>query len=102
MDFSTVGSKLNSGQYSEPQDFIEDMTLIFNNSFCYNSKNPRVCMPTASLVPWLSFSQFKSGREPRDKVSHKVPAKFASLFIVVIRLLCSSYFLHQLMTDEIL
>ncbi len=42
MDLSTVKKKLTLGQYTQLQDFIADMALIFNNSFCYNSKNSGV------------------------------------------------------------
>ena len=42
MDLSTMEKKLNCGQYSEPRDFVADMKLICNNSFCYNSTNTRV------------------------------------------------------------
>ena len=43
MDLSTVGKKLVMGQYSSPQDFVADIRLIFENSYCYNNKGSGVC-----------------------------------------------------------
>ena len=50
MDLGTIGEQLSVGQYTEPADFIADMTLVFNNSFCYNSKNSRVQNAAAQNV----------------------------------------------------
>ena len=38
MDLSTVLSKLQSGQYGVPKDFISDLKLIFKNANNYNQK----------------------------------------------------------------
>ena len=46
MDLSTVQEKLSFNQYSGPQDFCEDMALIFSNSFCYNSQDNKVSCDT--------------------------------------------------------
>ena len=43
MDLGTVGLKLGSGQYPSPEDFAEDVRLIFHNSRSFNTnKRSRV------------------------------------------------------------
>ena len=42
MDLSTMEKKLSRNKYQDPEGFIADMTLMFNNSFCYNSRDSKV------------------------------------------------------------
>lgn len=46
MDFSTMQSKFKSLQYRSPQDFVEDMKLVFSNAEEYNQPGSTVlqCM----------------------------------------------------------
>ncbi|KAG1493889.1 hypothetical protein G6F46_001014 [Rhizopus delemar] len=36
MDLSTIEKKLNDGEYAEPEDFENDIRLMFNNCYLYN------------------------------------------------------------------
>ncbi|XP_038165293.1 histone acetyltransferase p300 isoform X2 [Cyprinodon tularosa] len=42
MDLSTIKRKLDTGQYEEPWQYIEDVWLMFNNAWLYNRKTSRV------------------------------------------------------------
>merc|ERR1711981_295752 len=42
MDLSTIKDKLESGQYTDPWDFIDDMWLMFRNAWTYNRRMSRV------------------------------------------------------------
>uniref|UniRef100_A0A3B4HD66 histone acetyltransferase n=1 Tax=Pundamilia nyererei TaxID=303518 RepID=A0A3B4HD66_9CICH len=42
MDLSTIKRKLDTGQYQEPWQYIEDIWLMFNNAWLYNRKTSRV------------------------------------------------------------
>jgi len=42
MDLSTIKEKLDSGQYPDPWQYIEDVWLMFNNAWTYNRKTSRV------------------------------------------------------------
>lgn len=42
MDLSTIKRKLDTGQYQEPWQYIDDIWLMFNNAWLYNRKTSRV------------------------------------------------------------
>uniref|UniRef100_A0A1A8UYW3 histone acetyltransferase n=1 Tax=Nothobranchius furzeri TaxID=105023 RepID=A0A1A8UYW3_NOTFU len=42
MDLSTIKRKLDTGQYEDPWQYIEDIWLMFNNAWLYNRKTSRV------------------------------------------------------------
>lgn len=42
MDLSTIHNKLNSGQYSDPWEYVDDVWLMFDNAWLYNRKTSRV------------------------------------------------------------
>ncbi|XP_065324236.1 CREB-binding protein-like isoform X2 [Gordionus sp. m RMFG-2023] len=42
MDLSTIKKKLDTGQYRDPWQYIEDIYLMFNNAYLYNRKTSRV------------------------------------------------------------
>ncbi|XP_055773046.1 histone lysine acetyltransferase CREBBP-like isoform X2 [Salvelinus fontinalis] len=42
MDLSTIKRKLDTGQYQEPWQYVEDIWVMFNNAWIYNRKTSRV------------------------------------------------------------
>ncbi|XP_017339139.1 histone acetyltransferase p300 isoform X3 [Ictalurus punctatus] len=42
MDLSTIKRKLDTGQYQEPWQYVDDICLMFNNAWLYNRKTSRV------------------------------------------------------------
>uniref|UniRef100_A0A8C1PY26 histone acetyltransferase n=1 Tax=Cyprinus carpio TaxID=7962 RepID=A0A8C1PY26_CYPCA len=42
MDLSTIKRKLDTGQYQEPWQYVDDIWLMFNNAWLYNRKTSRV------------------------------------------------------------
>uniref|UniRef100_A0A8B9TVU8 histone acetyltransferase n=1 Tax=Anas platyrhynchos TaxID=8839 RepID=A0A8B9TVU8_ANAPL len=42
MDLSTIKRKLDTGQYQEPWQYVDDVWLMFNNAWLYNRKTSRV------------------------------------------------------------
>ncbi|XP_028990766.1 histone acetyltransferase p300 isoform X3 [Betta splendens] len=42
MDLSTIKRKLDTGQYQDPWQYVEDIWLMFNNAWLYNRKTSRV------------------------------------------------------------
>ena len=42
MDLSTIKRKLDTGQYSDPWDYVDDVWLMFDNAWIYNRKTSRV------------------------------------------------------------
>ncbi|XP_069502925.1 CREB-binding protein isoform X2 [Ambystoma mexicanum] len=42
MDLSSIKRKLDTGQYQEPWQYVEDVWLMFNNAWLYNRKTSRV------------------------------------------------------------
>lgn len=42
MDLTTIRGKLESGQYEDPWQYMDDMWLMFNNAWIYNRKGTRV------------------------------------------------------------
>ncbi|GFN74631.1 Creb-binding protein, partial [Plakobranchus ocellatus] len=42
MDLSTIKRKLDSGQYTEPWQIVDDIWLMFSNAWLYNKKTSRV------------------------------------------------------------
>ncbi len=42
MDLSTIKQKLDDGKYSNPQEYVDDMWLMFNNAWLYNKKTSKV------------------------------------------------------------
>lgn len=41
MDLSTIKRKLDTGQYQEPWQYVDDIWLMFNNAWLYNRKTSR-------------------------------------------------------------
>lgn len=42
MDLSTIKRKLDTGQYAEPWQFVDDVWLMFENAWLYNRKSSKV------------------------------------------------------------
>lgn len=42
MDLSTIRSKLEDGKYTNPQGYVDDVWLMFNNAWLYNKKTSKV------------------------------------------------------------
>ncbi|HVW99735.1 MAG TPA: hypothetical protein VHA52_04720 [Candidatus Babeliaceae bacterium] len=42
MDFGTIKTKLHSNQYTKMQDFVHDVSLVFENCILYNGENSQV------------------------------------------------------------
>ncbi|KAG7267965.1 hypothetical protein CRUP_011927 [Coryphaenoides rupestris] len=42
MDLSTIKRKLDTGQYQEPWQYVDDVWIMFNNAWLYNRKTSRV------------------------------------------------------------
>lgn len=42
MDLSTIHTKLTTGQYSDPWEYVDDVWLMFDNAWLYNRKTSRV------------------------------------------------------------
>ncbi|XP_052796528.1 histone lysine acetyltransferase CREBBP-like isoform X2 [Mya arenaria] len=42
MDLSTIKKKLDTGQYKDPWEYVDDVWLMFDNAWVYNKKSSRV------------------------------------------------------------
>lgn len=42
MDLQTIKNKLDTGQYIDPWQFVDDVWLMFDNAWLYNRKTSRV------------------------------------------------------------
>lgn len=42
MDLSTVKRKLDTGQYQDPWEYVDDVWLMFDNAWVYNRKTSKV------------------------------------------------------------
>lgn len=42
MDLSTIRRKLDTGQYTDPWQYCDDVWLMFDNAWLYNRKTSRV------------------------------------------------------------
>ena len=42
IDLSTIKRKLDTGQYQEPWQYVDDVWVMFNNAWLYNRKTSRV------------------------------------------------------------
>ncbi|KAI8585824.1 Bromodomain-containing protein, partial [Geranomyces variabilis] len=66
MDLSTVERKLASHQYSEVQDFADDVQLMLNNCFLYNPPTNTVHQLGKSLEGYFSLQLNKASAHVRD------------------------------------
>ena len=42
MDLGTIRRKLDTGQYTNPWEYVNDVWLMFDNAWLYNKKTSRV------------------------------------------------------------
>ena len=42
MDLSTIKRKLDTGEYTDPWEYCDDVWLMFDNAWLYNKKTSRV------------------------------------------------------------
>ena len=56
MDLSTIRRKLDSGQYKDPWEYVDDVWLMFDNAWLYNRKTSRVYKycTKVSIESWKS------------------------------------------------
>lgn len=78
MDLSTIKRKLDTGQYQEPWQYVDDVWLMFNNAWLYNRKTSRVykfCTKLAEVFeqeidPVMQSLGYCCGRKVGVPVSH--------------------------------
>lgn len=76
MDLSTIKRKLDTGQYQEPWQYVEDIWLMFNNAWLYNRKTSRVYKYCSKLAegfeqeidPVMQSLGYCCGRKVKQKV----------------------------------
>ena len=94
IDLSTIKRKLDTGQYQEPWQYVEDVWLMFNNAWLYNRKTSRVykyCSKLAEVFeseidPVMQGLGYCCGRKVRWRGRME---KHKSLFAVREITLCS-------------
>lgn len=78
MDLSTIKRKLDTGQYQEPWQYVEDIWLMFNNAWLYNRKTSRVykyCSKLAEVFeseidPVMQGLGYCCGRKVRQELEY--------------------------------
>lgn len=88
MDLSTIKRKLDTGQYQEPWQYVDDIWLMFNNAWLYNRKTSRVykyCSKLAEVFeqeidPVMRSLGYCCGRKVSD-CSERVEAINISLLL---------------------
>lgn len=76
MDLSTIKRKLDTGQYQEPWQYVDDIWLMFNNAWLYNRKTSRVYKYCSKLAegfeqeidPVMQSLGYCCGRKVKQKV----------------------------------
>jgi E1A/CREB-binding protein len=63
MDLSTIRARLDEGAYANPQEFVDDMWLMFNNAWLYNKKTSKVYKYCTKLAEVFSGSIDPAMRE---------------------------------------
>ena len=61
MDFGTINDKLNNSLYSQIDEFINDVELVFNNAMAFNPPDAQVFQSAKSLLSFFekNFSRSK-------------------------------------------
>lgn len=57
MDLSTIRRKLDTGQYKDPWEYVDDVWLMFDNAWVYNKKSSRVYKYCTKVSGELSVRQ---------------------------------------------
>ena len=62
MDMSCIKRKLDTGAYTDPWEFVNDVFLMFENAWVYNRKTSRVyryCSKVRKFLPVYSWPFFR-------------------------------------------
>lgn len=51
MDLSTIKRKLDTGQFKDPWEYVDDVWLMFDNAWLYNRKTSRVYKYCSKVKP---------------------------------------------------
>jgi len=58
MDLSLIKRKLDTGQYTDPWQYVDDVWLMFDNAWLYNRKSSKVhknCSKVRHFSPLLCY-----------------------------------------------
>lgn len=55
MDLSIIKNKLNSGQYTDPWEYVDDVWLMFNNAKLLNQATTRVYRDCIKVNKMINF-----------------------------------------------
>jgi hypothetical protein len=72
MDLASIKRKLDTGQYKDPWDYVDDVWLMFDNAWLYNRKTSRVykyCTKVCSSVSHFGYKMLYNYR------NHEFPCK---------------------------
>lgn len=58
MDLSTIKKNLDTGGYSDPWQYVEDVWLMFENAWLYNRKTSRVHKFSTKVCKNKQFSNY--------------------------------------------
>lgn len=77
MDFSTIQKKMDSSQYTNVDDFAEDIRLVFTNCFSYNPPTSQICHMAGTLSKLFE----KKFKQVRDKQSRDEITEMESIIV---------------------
>jgi len=55
MDLSTIRRKLDTGQYADPWQYVDDIWLMFDNAWLYNRKTSRVYKYASKVNDYYNY-----------------------------------------------
>ena len=58
MDLSTIKRKLDTGQYMDPWQYVDDVWLMFDNAWLYNRKTSKVYKYCSKVRGHLNFRKW--------------------------------------------
>ena len=73
MDMSAIKNKLETGCYTDPWEFVDDVWLMFENAWIYNRKTSRVykyCTKVSYIRSWVLRLVSKKGARP--SITHRL------------------------------
>ncbi|QQP38249.1 CREB binding protein, partial [Caligus rogercresseyi] len=88
MDMGLIRNKLDTGQYSDPWNFVDDVWLMFENAWVYNRKTSR-----AEIDPVMQSLGFCCGHKHTYSPQTLLKRKFKSIFRfnIPIYFICALY-----------
>lgn len=66
IDLSTIKKKLVSDEYKSPQEFVDDVNLIYENSFLYNGENSIITYIAKDISNWI-HEKFKNKASSQEE-----------------------------------